>query len=527
MTGGSTSIANLGTIGGGMGDGGVALGIYNLATITSLNNLNTITGGIRNEGTITALTNRQAGLVYTGAAPTIYSMVIAGSGTGEYGQLSVKDSAGWGVSNLNFGIATDSAVAAGVNYNDVIRATGSTTFDSTTAKSIQYRVDGDFYNYSLDYDGTNWDLLFVSMINFESATTALHNSPAGAAAVVLDANPEVSSLFGALDSEVAYSSAATQSLPLLVGGSQAAASVILRGTDRVIRAHQDRNRSLSSGDVSFGDPEFWAKPFGSWADQDDRKGVSGYSARTGGLAVGADAAFSDTARAGIAFVYSNADVTGNSSVAPNSANVDAYQLIGYGNVALDPVSQLSYQLGLGMLRNDGLRGIPLADLSAQSAYDSLAATAAVNLSRAYKSSEQTTFTPSIGAEYTWIKDEAYTETGADALNLAVDGRNADSLVLAIEGEVAHEITPNTALKANVGVGYDVLQDQSSITSAFAGAPGAIFTTEGLDQNPWLVRGGFGLESEVRTGMEVSARYDVEYREDFLNQTASVNLRLAF
>ncbi|MGC4025876.1 MAG: autotransporter outer membrane beta-barrel domain-containing protein [Mesorhizobium sp.] len=398
------------------------------------------------------------------------------------------------------------------------------------AKSIQYQTTGGLYSYSLDYDGTNWDLIYVSMVKsmtFESATAALHNAPAGPAAIVLDANPEVSSLFGTLDSEVDYSKAATQSLPLFVGSSQVAAADILNTINRVIRARQDANRGMSSGDVFYGDQKFWAKPFGSWADQDDHKGVSGYSARTGGLALGADAMLTDKSRVGMSFVFGNADVTGNSSIAPNSADVDAYELIGYGNFALDPASYLTYQLGLGMLRNDGQRDIPLAGLSAQSAYDSLVATAAIGASRTYKLNEQTNFTPSISAEYTWIKDDAYAETGAGALNLEVDGRSVDGLVLAIEGELKHEITKDTTFSTNLGVGYDVLQDQSSITAAFAGAPGAIFTTEGLDQSPWLVRGGFGLASKTPGGMEVSARYDVEYREDFLNQTASVNLRFGF
>lgn len=43
----------------------------------------------------------------------------------------------------------------------------------------------------------------------------------------------------------------------------------------------------------------------------------------------------------------------------------------------------------------------------------------------------------------------------------------------------------------------------------------------------MVRGGLGVVSNTAGGMEVSARYDAEYRKDFLNQTASVKLRWAF
>jgi hypothetical protein len=78
----------------------------------------------------------------------------------------------------------------------------------------------------------------------------------------------------------------------------------------------------------------------------------------------------------------------------------------------------------------------------------------------------------------------------------------------------------------VQLGY-TLSTQAKIDAEFAGAPGARFTTNGLDPSPWIARGGLGLVSNTAGGMEISARYDVEYRKDFLNQTASVKLRWLF
>jgi len=65
------------------------------------------------------------------------------------------------------------------------------------------------------------------------------------------------------------------------------------------------------------------------------------------------------------------------------------------------------------------------------------------------------------------------------------------------------------------------------STSLTGAPGAAFTTLGLDPSPWMARGGFGLSPTTANGIEISARYDVEFRNDFLNQTASVNLRWDF
>ncbi|WP_372877021.1 autotransporter domain-containing protein, partial [Pseudomonas sp.] len=133
------------------------------------------------------------------------------------------------------------------------------------------------------------------------------------------------------------------------------------------------------------------------------------------------------------------------------------------------------------------------------------------------------FTPSVRTDYTWIKDEGYTEKGSSA-NLKVDSRSTDELILGLDGKLSHEFMPGTRVSANLGVGYDALNSQVSITSSFAGAPGASFTTRGLEPSPWLQRAGLGLTTNTDNGVEISLRYDAEHRESFLNQTASVKLR---
>ena len=337
----------------------------------------------------------------------------------------------------------------------------------------------------------------------------------------------MASLFVPFTTNEQVNAAVSQTLPLLTGGSQVAASVALTGINRVVQARTESNRGLSSGDAFYGDKKFWMKPFGSWADQDDRKGVSGYKASTSGLAFGADATISDETRLGLSFAYAKASVDGNSSVAPNSAKVDVYQLIGYGSHAFDPDTELNFQLGIGQNKNKGLRQLVAFGTTAVADYSSLTATAGAGLGRTYGIGEATRFTPSIRADYTWIKDKGYTETGAGALNLDVRGRSSDELILAIDGKVAHETGAGTTLTANLGVGYDVLNKQASITAAFAGAPGAAFTTQGIDPSPWVLRGGLGMVKTMQSGMDLTARYDAEYRRDFLNQSVSVKLRWAF
>jgi len=129
-------------------------------------------------------------------------------------------------------------------------------------------------------------------------------------------------------------------------------------------------------------------------------------------------------------------------------------------------------------------------------------------------------------DYTSIDADSYNEKGAGALNLRVDSDTTDELVLGVNGKYNHALNDSMTLAANLGVGYDFLAEESSIGSSFVGG-GAAFTTKGLDPSPWIYRGGLGLEMYYADNMEIVARYDLEGRQDYLNQTASVKLQLSF
>jgi outer membrane autotransporter protein len=364
------------------------------------------------------------------------------------------------------------------------------------------------------------------------------NTPATGAATVLDVliddylyggtgNADIDALLnalGALSTEEEVSNAVSQLLPLLTGGSQIAAGAALNGINRVIQARIESNRGLSSGEGFLGDKKFWMKPFGSWADQNDRKGVSGYEANIWGLALGSDTILNDRTRLGVSFAYANANVDGNDRL--QQADVDVYQLVGYGSYSLDPDTELNFQIGLGKNQNSGRRLIPLLSEVAQSDYSSLTANAGLGIGHTYSLSEKTRLTASARADYTWMKDDGYTETGSSG-NLTVNGRSSKELILSVDGKVNHQVNEKINLSANLGVGYDALNERASITAAFAGAPGASFVTYGLDPSPWILRAGLGLTYLANDRTEVTARYDAEMRDDFNNQTASVKVRWTF
>lgn len=377
------------------------------------------------------------------------------------------------------------------------------------------------------------------VITVVSSVTSAHNNPGLGAAQVFDAligqgsgapaamAPVITAL-GTLSTEQQVSDAVKQTLPLLTGGMSTVNTAAMHATNRVIQSRQEANRGLSSGDDFVSDRQLWFKPVGSWAKQGDRDGVSGYSANTYGMLVGADGVVSEKVRIGGAFSYMHSRIDGNSAVAAQTASVDGYRLIGYGSYSLDARTDVSVQADVGTGHNEGQRNIAFGGLSgrASSSYDSWNTHLGVGIGRIFDVTPKTTLTPSLRADYTFIQDSAYTESGADALSLAVGKNSARELILSTDIRLNQAVTEQALFTANLGVGYDALGSQSSITASYVGG-GAQFITRGMPPARWLMRGGLGLVVSNSKAMEVSVRYDAEVREHFTNQTASVKLRMPF
>jgi outer membrane autotransporter protein len=332
---------------------------------------------------------------------------------------------------------------------------------------------------------------------------------------------------GKLNSTEALTNAVNQTLPLFTSGMNSATLNSMRDVNRVIQARVDGETGLSAGDAFQGDRNAWMKPYGSLARQEAREGASGYDARTYGLAFGADRRLSGSDRVGIAAAFGQVQVGSNGGV-NNSASIQSYSLIGYGRHSFSDTLDLTWQVDGGLTVNSGRRLIDFGGLNrtATSKYHAYTAHAGAALSRSYAFGANTTFSPALRADYSYIQSNAYREDGAGALNLAVDRAHADELVIAAEGRLAHKLDAGKTLTANLGLGYDALNKRNSVTASYAGG-GPAFLTEGARRSPWLLRGGVGVNFNHLKKAQVALRYDFEARESYTNQTVSVNVRVPF
>jgi len=554
-----TGVYNTGLIGSLRNAGATAgtLGILNEGTISELLNTGSIDGSlldIDNYGTIGRLENHQSGLTYQGSAPAAYDMFVASPSA--YATLSVKGSPGWAFSALDFGIAAGSTLAGGTTYENVIQNGGSgtgcepapgvimacdpvsanaaaaTTFDGTATKTGSYLASGITYDFSLVFDGLNFDLV-IALLPVDPRAGVLEtarlmgNSTGFSAAQVIESHAELLALFDGQDTLQEVNEALMQTLPLLTGGSQKAAQGAMGSINRVVQARSGADRGLASGDGFYGDRSLWLKPFRSWSDQGNRSGVAGFEGDTTGVVLGYDHETASPLRVGVAVAYARVDLEGRDGIAPQDADIDVFQLIGYGRYDVDPRTDIDFQVDVGRNETEGKRRIGFAASEAKSDYASLTTHVGVGIGRRFAIGEQTTLTPALRADYTWVKDAAYRESGAGLLNLAVEDRSTSAFATGFDAGLTHDLSEQTRLVANLGLGFDALDERASMRSTFAGAPGAPFRTKGMHSDPWASRGGLAAFHTTASGLELSARFDAERDQKFLSQTLSLRARWAF
>jgi autotransporter family porin len=453
----------------------------------------------------------------------------------QYGKLNVTGTATFADgSKLDVDVKGAPSLANGSLLSKVISAgtldAGSfEVTDNSLLYSFAAEKEGNTVGLRVTRDGNTSVLQSVNSEGFKSgrgAARVLDGFVNGGSTNTDIAN--VSTAFGRLSNDQEITEAVAETLPLLVGGTTKLAANTLHSTNRVIQSRQANTRGLSSGDAFLTDKNMWLKPVGSWTRQQERNGVSGYDADSYGFVVGVDGDVTESSRLGLALSYMNTRVDGNGLSSGNKADIDAYQLIAYGSYDLAQFEnvELNWQADVGMNKNDSKRQISFIGRTAEADYDSYTAHVGVGVGKRFELNDSSTVMPSLRADYAYIRDESYTEKGAGAINLDVGSVHSDEFILMAQTDIDHQLNDKTTLLANIGVGYDVINDDTSLTASYTGG-GTAFTTDGIDPSPWLARAGVGASFTLNDYTDITAQYDVEGREDFLNQTASVKLRWSF
>ena len=370
----------------------------------------------------------------------------------------------------------------------------------------------------------------------ESVTVANNRAALGAATVLYGIAGTTNGLYGAMSpaigtlnnlNEQSQSNAISQTVPVLVGAASQATYNTQRALQQTLMTRIDNLRGSESGNYFDSDRQAWIKPFGSVSSQSALNDVTGYRTSGGGLAIGLDRALTPNLILGGVFAYSYNLVRGSSDVTTNNLGINSYQLGFYGNYAVAKNTDIDFQADVGLSQNNVYRSIGFMSTNASANYTSTTGHVGLGIQHILPVNQSFNFIPSLRLDYANISAQSYQESGAGALSLNVNSQTYQELMLTARIKGDYQLNETLKLTANVGVGYNTLNNQTQITASFAGG-GNSFVTYGTDVSPWLYSAGLGLVSFEKNGVELGVRYDLQASPTgFLNQMASVRFRMSF
>lgn len=254
----------------------------------------------------------------------------------------------------------------------------------------------------------------------------------------------------------------------------------------------------------------WLQAFGGKSRQDLHANYSGFEANTSGLTIGADTRLSNEWIVGGAFSYGRTDVSQQDYRNGDSSDIDTYQLTAYasrdfGLWYLDGV--LGYaQQNYETKRNTAVAGVAKGDFDGSQLLAKVEAGYPIALGR------QLTLTPLAALEWNRLALDSYTEKGAGALSLRVNGEHTQRTAshLGARLEMAIDMNHGATLypSAHARWVHQFDNDGTDTTAAFIGG-GSSFVTPGqnLAANSYIV--GVGLTYQQANGSAIGLQLDTD------------------
>ncbi len=287
--------------------------------------------------------------------------------------------------------------------------------------------------------------------------------------------------------------------------------------------------NYASGDMSSGRGG-WVQVFGNFGLQQTRTNIIGYKADTFGVGAGVDALLSPTTRAGIGLSVATASVHSRHSV-PNILDIDNRQVNFYGTQDVDEQTYVEGMLSFGQNKYEGKRRISIGSISrtALSKYPGQMFAARLGAGRKIPSGLWEVV-PSVGYQFSHLRVKAYTETEADAANLAVQSSamSQSKVMGGFKLRYLHETMRGRVVpELRFMVIYDFLAEVHSTNSRFIQDGiqyGDSFNAQGPSIPKTTYTGGFGWGIYTLADMKIHAAYDYEARKDYHTHSVAVNFR---
>lgn len=278
--------------------------------------------------------------------------------------------------------------------------------------------------------------------------------------------------------------------------------------DRYTAARAHRRNGATAGDGL----QFWGDGFGSLQNHegDASAGISGFDPDLIGLTAGADVWVRDNLLVGLTGTYNDAETNFDkvdATIEGRSGLFSAYAMATHG------IGWAALSGGYGFGDNETRRTITGASRT-ETAFSEqdvrqIFGEAEIGATFAYGT---ITMEPRLGAVFANIDRGELIESGADGFNLII-ADTPDVNVLFLEPQVRLSTAMNFygvkfSPEANIGYRYDVLNEATTATARFAGAPlGPELTLTGADLERTAVTAGAGVNIDLGSRFALTGRYD--------------------
>ena len=323
--------------------------------------------------------------------------------------------------------------------------------------------------------------------------------------------------------------------------TSSAATVATSTAQAVVGAHIDAVRNpqasgtsgVATGDDYANNWIVWGQPFGGYARQDSTDNVSGYTAKFGGLILGADRALGDNWRLGAALNYSNTSVQGKDNLSGNNSTADNYGVIGYAGYTGEPW-YLNLSAGLNRQNYSSVRRADFTGFSgaAHGKFNGQSITLQSELGYPITLPAEVVLTPLASLTYGYQHVDGYSETGGNGMALDVSSTHAQSVVSDIGARIEKTFATglgNLTPFAQVSWihQYDNRQVSSHATYAADAIGETSFITKGASPVEDMAGVAVGTTLYDANDLNLDARYDLQASDRYQAHTFSLRLRKSF
>lgn len=293
-----------------------------------------------------------------------------------------------------------------------------------------------------------------------------------------------------------------------------------------LAALHDSCSSYFAGDIAK-ENNIWARPFGSYGNQQPKDDSLGYYATSGGIVAGFDRNLGDRYSIGAAFGYTVSHVEDKVNT-QSVTSLKSYTAMMYGTYDVKNTSYLDWILAITANEFNANRIISINNQYSQvatSSYGSQQVATRGLWSKDYPAFGFMQLTPQGMVQYTFVKQYTYTESGAPGANLTISRENSNVITLGLGGKAAIPIMVDPSIvmpEVHALAYYNPVAGRQNTIFNFVDGGSSMYSVMNLSRTG--LRVGAALTVAIVGKLEAKLNFDYDVADRFNGYTGYLNLR---